>query len=88
MAVHSAAGCSTEGVSSTAAFLKPKLLPVVTFAPVVVQILRTPTFWFVIIATYIVTFGMRFAERTAVWVFRPHDTMILAEKERKVGGGL
>ncbi|GAB4813242.1 hypothetical protein N2152v2_000288 [Parachlorella kessleri] len=47
------------------------------------QILRSPTFWFVIIVTYIVTFGMRFAERTAVWVFRPHDTMILAEKERK-----
>lgn len=47
-------------------------------------VLRSPTFWFVIMLVYVVTFGMRFAERTAGWVFRPHDTMILAEKERKV----
>ena len=45
--------------------------------------MSTPTFWFVICVCYALTFGSRFAERTAEWAFRPHDTMILAEKERE-----
>lgn len=31
---------------------------------------------------YIITFGMRFAERTADWAFRPQDSFILSEKVR------
>lgn len=48
------------------------------------EVLSNPTFWFVIILSYLITFGSRFAERTGQWVFRPHDAMILAEKERAV----
>lgn len=55
------------------------------------QVMANPTFWFVIILCYIITFGTRFAERTGQWVFRPHDAMILAEKEAAAeakGGGI
>lgn len=46
------------------------------------NVFANPTFWLVILAIYILAFGYRFAERTAAWLFHPHDTMILAEKER------
>jgi len=45
------------------------------------QVLSSPTFWFVILVCYIITFGSRYAEKTYAWVFRPHDDMILREKE-------
>ena len=45
------------------------------------QVLASPSFWFIIILCYMITFGARFAERTWLWTFRPHDTMILTEKE-------
>jgi magnesium-transporting ATPase (P-type) len=45
------------------------------------QVLSSPTFWFVILVCYIITFGTRYAEKTYAWVFRPHDDMILEEKE-------
>ena len=46
------------------------------------NVLASPTFWLVILVCYITAFGIRFAERTGMWVFRPHDTMILLEKEK------
>ena len=46
-----------------AAHAPPALFPARNFC--FSQVLRSPTFWFVIIVVYIVTFGMRFAERTA-----------------------
>lgn len=45
------------------------------------NVLANPSFWFIIILCYVLTFGTRFAERTWEWVFRPQDTMILHEKE-------
>jgi magnesium-transporting ATPase (P-type) len=54
-------------------------------------VLSSPTYWFVIWLCYAITFGSRYAERTAKWVFAPHDSMILAERERAAearGGGL
>lgn len=45
------------------------------------QVLSSPTFWFVILVCYIITFGTRYAEKTFAWVFKPHDDMILREKE-------
>ena len=48
---------------------------------VALEVLSSPVFWFVIFVCYILTFGSRLAEKTFEWVFRPHDTMILAEKE-------
>lgn len=45
------------------------------------QVLASPSFWFIIILCYTITFGARLAERTWLWTFRPHDTMILTEKE-------
>lgn len=44
-------------------------------------VLQNPSFWFIILVCYIVTFGSRFAERTWLWLFKPHDSMILAELE-------
>jgi hypothetical protein len=44
-------------------------------------VLSSPSFWFILLVCYVATAGSRFAERTGQWVFRPHDTMILAEKE-------
>lgn len=41
------------------------------------NVLANPTFWFTILVVYILAFGWRFAERTAGWLFRPQDTMIL-----------
>lgn len=49
------------------------------------EVLASATFWFVILVCYIITFGMRFAERTANWAFKPQDSNILSEKERKDG---
>jgi magnesium-transporting ATPase (P-type) len=49
------------------------------------QVLASPTFWLVILVCYVITFGVRFVERTADWSFKPQDTFILAEK---VGAGL
>jgi phospholipid-transporting ATPase len=45
------------------------------------QVLSSPTFYFVILVCYIITFGTRYAEKTYAWVFRPHDDMILTERE-------
>ena len=45
-------------------------------------VLSSPTFWLVILVCYIAAFGYRYAERTALWVFRPHDSMILVEREK------
>jgi hypothetical protein len=47
------------------------------------EVLSSPAFWLVIMVCYLLCFGMRFAERTWVWVFRPHDSMILAEREKE-----
>ena len=44
------------------------------------EVLASATFWFVILVCYVITFGMRFAERTANWAFRPLDSHILSEK--------
>lgn len=44
------------------------------------EVLASPTSWLVILVCYIITFGMRFAERTADWAFRPQDSFILSEK--------
>lgn len=44
------------------------------------EVLASPTFWLVILVCYVITFGMRFAERTAGWAFRPLDSHILSEK--------
>ena len=43
------------------------------------EVLASPVFWFAILICYLLCFGMRYAERTADWVFKPHDSMILAE---------
>jgi magnesium-transporting ATPase (P-type) len=47
------------------------------------EVLGSPTFWFVILVCYIITFGSRFLERTAAWAFKPQDTFILSEKVGK-----
>ncbi|KAL6774620.1 hypothetical protein ACKKBG_A25695 [Auxenochlorella protothecoides x Auxenochlorella symbiontica] len=47
------------------------------------NVLASPTFWFVIIICNLTTFGLRFAERTADWSFKPQDTMIMAEHEEE-----
>lgn len=49
------------------------------------QVLSSATFWFVILVCYIITFGSRYLERTAKWAFKPQDSCILSEKERKDG---
>ena len=46
------------------------------------HVLATPVFWFVIILCYVMTFGSRLVEKTIQWVIFPHDSMILAEKEK------
>jgi len=50
------------------------------------HVFSAPSFWLVIFVCYVFTFGTRLAERTSIWLFRPHDTMILAEKEEAEGG--
>lgn len=55
------------------------------------EVLRSATYWFVVLVCYILTFGSRYAEKTYAWVFYPHDTMILREKEARLeeaGGSL
>ena len=55
------------------------------------EVMSNATTWFGILVCYIITFGSRYAERTYQWVFRPHDTMILREKEavlEAAGGNL
>lgn len=44
-------------------------------------VFSTPTFWFVCLLANMTTFGHRYIERAAVWLFRPNDDMILAEVE-------
>lgn len=51
------------------------------------EVLASATFWFVILVCYIITFGMRFAERTADWAFKPQDSFILSEKASAAGWG-
>ncbi|KDD73748.1 hypothetical protein H632_c1873p0, partial [Helicosporidium sp. ATCC 50920] len=45
------------------------------------EVMATGTFWFSIVVCYLVAFSVRFADRTLVWLFRPQDTMLLAEAE-------
>ena len=45
------------------------------------EVLSSATYWFVVLVCYCITFGSRFAEKTYAWVFYPHDTMVLREKE-------
>ena len=33
---------------------------------------------------YLITFSLRFAERSARWLFFPNDDMVLAERELQV----
>ena len=47
------------------------------------EVLSSPTFWLAILVCYIITFGMRFMERTYGWAFKPHDSFILSEKVRQ-----
>ena len=41
------------------------------------NVFATAQFWLTIVVVYVSAFGWRYAERTAAWLFRPHDTMIL-----------
>ena len=45
------------------------------------QVLSNPTYWFTIWVCYAINFGSRYAEKTYTWTFKPHDAMILTEKE-------
>jgi magnesium-transporting ATPase (P-type) len=51
------------------------------------HLFRDPRFWLAVLLTGLITFGFRFAERGGVWLFRPHDNMVLEEMERRQGGG-
>ena len=73
--------CPLPAAEIAVSFLDPANIGVAS------NVLSSPTFWFAILAVYTINFGMRYAERTFEWTFRPHDTMILAEKERKVCRG-
>ena len=44
-------------------------------------VFRTPSFWFVCLLANMTTFGHRYIERAAIWLFRPNDDMILCEIE-------
>ena len=43
----------------------------VTQYGVAYNVFANPTFWFVIILANLVSFGHRFVERSAIWLFRP-----------------
>lgn len=46
-----------------------------------VRIFSTPMFWMELIIVYIITFSVRYLERSVRWLFFPNDDMILAEVE-------
>ena len=52
---------------------------------VALEVMASPTFWFSLLVCNLITFGARYAERTYLWAFKPQDTNILSEKERKDG---
>jgi hypothetical protein len=37
-----------------------------------------------VLLVYLITFSLRFAERSARWLFFPNDDMVLAEREQQV----
>ena len=45
------------------------------------HIFASPSFWLQIIFIYTVTFGIRFLERSIIWLYKPNDSMILSEME-------
>ncbi len=47
-------------------------------------LLGAPIFWVEVLLVYLVTFSLRFAERSARWLFFPNDDMVLAEREIEV----
>ncbi len=47
-------------------------------------LLGAPIFWAEVLLVYLVTFSLRFAERSARWLFFPNDDMVLAEREIEV----
>ncbi|GMH33051.1 hypothetical protein BSKO_00885 [Bryopsis sp. KO-2023] len=49
------------------------------------NVFNTATFWLCIFSVYTLTFGYRYYMRSAKWLFRPDDNMILAEFEQKYG---
>lgn len=57
----------------------------VTQYGVAYNVFANATFWFSIILCNLATFGHRYVERGAVWLFRPQDLMILSEFERVEG---
>lgn len=49
-------------------------------------LLGAPIFWVEVLLVYIITFSLRFAERSARWLFFPNDDMVLAERELQARG--
>lgn len=47
-------------------------------------LLGAPIFWVEVLLVYLITFSLRFAERSARWLFFPNDDMVLAERELQV----
>ena len=45
------------------------------------NVFANPSFWFVCLLANLTTFGHRYIERAAVWLFKPNDDMILVEIE-------
>ncbi|KAK9828339.1 hypothetical protein WJX74_009865 [Apatococcus lobatus] len=45
------------------------------------HIFSSATFWLVLVFVYSLTFGIRFLERSIIWLYRPNDSMILSEME-------
>lgn len=49
---------------------------------VAANVMRTPFFWVSIVTVYAITFTIRYFERSAKWLFRPDDSMAIAELEQ------
>ncbi|KAK9839881.1 hypothetical protein WJX81_008363 [Elliptochloris bilobata] len=47
-------------------------------------LLGAPIFWVEVLLVYMITFSLRFAERSARWLFFPNDDMVLAEREMEL----
>lgn len=52
------------------------------------QAMSTGWFWMSMLTVCAMTMGMRYFQRTAQWLYRPQDTQILSEKEKREGGPL
>ena len=50
--------------------------------------MSTGWFWMSMLTICAMTMGMRYFQRTAQWMYRPQDTQILSEKEKREGGPL